>query len=115
MAATRSNDHVAIFLQNNVGVIVKVQDRDGGQLGRRAARLWDRQRLHEVSKCLNYGVVGGIHLGVQRERTLAIAVESSVAFRRYDPILQRTLNRFQLKRFRSLMNHIDRPISPMCV
>ena len=91
MTAARPYDHVAILLQDDVRVVVEVQDRDGGELGRRAARLWHGQRLHEVRQCLHNGVVRGVHLSVQRERAFAVAVESRVAFGCDYPILQHTL------------------------
>jgi len=89
VTAACADDHVAIFLEDDVGVVVEVEDGDGGQLGRRAARLWDRQRLGEVCQRLHDGVVGGVHLSVQRKRAFAVAVERRVTFGRYDPVLQR--------------------------
>ena len=91
VAAARADHHIAILLENDVWVVVEVQDRDGGQLGRRAARLWHWQRLHEVRKCLHNSVVGGVHLSVKGKRAFAVAVESRVAFRCDNPILQHTL------------------------
>ena len=88
MTAASADDHVAISLEDDVGVIVEVEDGDGRELGRRAARLRHGQRLGEVRQRLHDGVVGGVHLGVQRERALAVAVERRVTFRRYDPVLQ---------------------------
>ena len=98
VAATRPHDHVAILLEDHVRVVVEVQHGDGGQLGRRAARLWHGQRLHEVSKSLHNGVVSGVHLSMKRKRALAVAVESRVAFRCDDPILQHTLTIFTGRR-----------------
>ena len=39
------------------------------------------QRLHD-------GMVGGVHVGVQREGTLPLAVVGGIAFGRYDPVLR---------------------------
>ena len=91
VAATRADDHVTIFLEDDVWVVVEVKDGDGWELGRRAARLRYGQRLHQVSQRLDNGVVSGVHLGVQRERAFAVAVECRVTFRRNDPVLQRTV------------------------
>ena len=88
MAAARPHHHVAVLLEYDVGVVVEVEHGDGGQFGRSATRLRHGQRLHEMSQRLHDGVIGGVHLGVQRKRALAVAVESRVAFRRDDPILQ---------------------------
>jgi len=90
MAAAGSDDHVAVFLEYDIGVVVEVQDGDGGKFGGSAAGLRHGQRLHEVRQRLHDCVVCRVHLSVQRERTLAVAVECSVAFRSYDPILHRT-------------------------
>jgi len=87
VAAARAYDHVAVLLENDVRAVVEVEDGDGGELGGRATRLRHRQRLGEVRQRLYDGVVGGVHLGVQRERALAVAVECRVALRRYDPVL----------------------------
>lgn len=39
-------------------------------------------------QCLHNGVVGGVHVGVQREGTLPLAVVGGVALGRDDPVLQ---------------------------
>ena len=87
MAATRLDDHVFIFLQNDVGALVKVQDRDPTELGRSTAGLGHVVRSHEVDQGLHYGVVGGVHVSVQGEGALSMAVVSGVAVRRDDPVL----------------------------
>ncbi len=46
MAATRLDAHVAIFLQDDVGLFVKVEHGDGLELGGGAAWLGYAQRLH---------------------------------------------------------------------
>ena len=87
MAATRLDDHVFIFLQNDVGALVKVQDRDPTELGRSTAGLGHVVRSHEVDQGLHYGVVGGVHVSVQGEGALSMAVVGGVAVRRDDPVL----------------------------
>lgn len=49
VAATRSDYHVAIFLQDDVGAVVKIQNGDAVELSGGAARLWDRVRVYEVN------------------------------------------------------------------
>jgi len=90
VTAAGADDHVAVLLEYDVGTVVEVEDGDGGEFGRRAARLRHGQRLGEVGERLHDGVVGGVHLRVQRERALAVAVERRVAFRCYDPVLYHT-------------------------
>ena len=87
MAATRLDDHVFIFLQNDVGALVKVQDRDPTELGWRTAGLGHVVRSHQVDQGLHYGVVSGVHVSVQREGTFSMAVVSGVAVRSNDPVL----------------------------
>jgi len=88
MAATSPDNHVTIFLEDDVRTIVEVEYGDGGELGGCTARLWHGERLHEVSQGLYNSVVSGVHLGVKRKCTFTVAVERSVAFRSNDPILQ---------------------------
>lgn len=52
---------------------------EGPSWGARGGRT--HQRLHD-------GVVGGVHVGVQREGALALAVVGGVAFRGDDPVLR---------------------------
>ena len=87
MAATRLDDHVFIFLQNDVGALVKVQTRDLTELGWSTAGLGNVVRSHEVDQGLHNGVVGGVHVSVQREGTFSMAVVSGVAVRSNDPVL----------------------------
>ncbi len=80
------DDHVVEFFQDDVGVVVVVQDRDGGQLCGGAAGQWG-VRVHEVDKGLDDGVVGGVHVSVQGEIALALAVIGSVGSRGDNPVL----------------------------
>ena len=52
MTAAALDDHVAVLLQDDVGALVKVEDRDSGQLGRCAARLRGQVRAHQVNQSL---------------------------------------------------------------
>ena len=87
MAATRLDDHVFIFLQNHVGALVKIQDRDPTELGWRTAGLGYVVRSHQMDEGLHNGVVGGVHVSVEREGALSMAIVSGVAVRRDDPVL----------------------------
>lgn len=49
VATTRSYDHVPILLQDDVGVVVEVEHRDGVQFRGRAARFGDVLGVHEVN------------------------------------------------------------------
>lgn len=42
MAAARSDHHVAVFLQDDVGAVVKIQDGDGVELCGSTAGFWNR-------------------------------------------------------------------------
>ena len=48
MTATGSDHHVLVFLQDDVGVIVEVEHRDGVQLGGSATRLGDVLWVQEM-------------------------------------------------------------------
>ena len=48
MAATGPHHHVLVLLEDDVGVVVEVEHRDGMQLGRCAAGLGHVIRVHEV-------------------------------------------------------------------
>lgn len=49
VAPTRSYDHVPVFLQDDIGVVVEVEHRDGVQFRGRAARFGDVFGVHEVN------------------------------------------------------------------
>ncbi len=87
MAAARTHSHVLVVSQHDVRHIVKVEYRDGAEFSGCAARLGCLEWLHEMHECLYNGVVGGVHVRVKRERTLARAVEGSVSLWCYDPVL----------------------------
>lgn len=49
MAATCSDHHVAVFLQDDIGAIIKIQDGDGMELCRGATGFWNRFGVDEVN------------------------------------------------------------------
>ena len=87
MTAARPYNHVFILFENDVGVVVKVEHRDCGELGGDTARLGHGQLIHQVHKGLHNGVVGGVHVRVERKRALSVAVVGAVALRGDDPVL----------------------------
>lgn len=48
MAATGSDHHVAVLLEDDVGAVVKVENRDTMELGRRTAGLGHRLWVDKV-------------------------------------------------------------------
>lgn len=48
MAAAGPHHHVLVFLEYDVGVVIKVEHRDGVKLGGGAAGLWYVLRVHQV-------------------------------------------------------------------
>lgn len=48
MAATRAYYHVSVFLQNDIGAVIKVQDGDGIQFGWSTTGLGNVVRKHQV-------------------------------------------------------------------
>lgn len=69
-----------------------VEDGDGGQIDGGTAGVWGpltfiRDAIHELHQGLDEGVVGGVHLGVQGEDAVALAVVGVVALRSDDPVL----------------------------
>lgn len=92
MAATGAYHHVLVLLQDDVGVVVKEEHGYGVEFGGGAARLWYILRVHEVHQRLYDGMVGGIHVSIQGEGTLSIAVVGSVAFRGDNPVLPAQLS-----------------------
>ena len=87
MAAARLHHHVAILLKDNVGTLVEVKDGYSTEFGGGAAGFGYVDGSHEVDECLDDGVIGGVHVRVEGEGALAMAVVSGVAVRRDDPIL----------------------------
>lgn len=87
VAATGPDHHVSVLLQDDIRAVVEVEDRDGVELGGRTAGLGYCVWVDEVNQCLDDGVVGGVHVGVQREGALSLTVVGSIAFRCNDPVL----------------------------
>lgn len=48
MAATSPDNHVSVFLQDDVGAVIEVEHRDGIELSRSTARLGHCFRVDEV-------------------------------------------------------------------
>lgn len=87
VAPTRLDHHVLVLLENHVGVVVEVEDHNGRQFGGRAARLRNIVGVHQMDQSLDDGVIGGVHVRVQRETALPVAEEGGVTVRCYDPVL----------------------------
>lgn len=88
MAAAALHHHVLILLQDHVGALVEVEHWDAAQLGGGAAGLgYAPVGVHEVDQGLDDGVVGGVHVGVEGEGALSVAVEGGVPVRGDDPVL----------------------------
>lgn len=49
VAATRSDHHVAVFLQDDIGAVIKIQDGDGMELCGGATWFWNRFGVDEVN------------------------------------------------------------------
>ena len=88
MASAGFHDHVTVLFQYNVRIVVEVEDGDGRKFDGRAARFGHPVRVHQVHERLHDGVIGRVHVSVQRERALAVAVECRIAVRCDDPVLQ---------------------------
>lgn len=97
MAAAGPHDHVPVFLQDDVGAVVEVEDRDGVELSWSAAGLGHRIWVDKVDQCLHDGVVGSIHVGVQREGTFPLTVVRGIAFGRDDPVLPSQVSEADVK------------------
>lgn len=65
VAAARLNHHVAVLLEDDVGVVVEVENGQTGQLRGGAAGLRNGRRFDEMRHLLNDRVVCGV-VGVQR-------------------------------------------------
>jgi hypothetical protein len=90
MTAAALDHHLLVLFQDDVGVIKEVEHRDRCQFRRCATRLGVLERVHQVDQSLDDSVIGGVHVGVEREAALACTVIGGVAFGRYDPVLRAT-------------------------
>jgi len=86
-ASARLDDHRLVILQHHVVVVVDVQHRHGTERRRHAARPRRQPRVDRVDQRLDDGVVGGVEVVGQVERTVAGAVERLVSGRRHDPVV----------------------------
>lgn len=86
VATTRPHDHVTVFLEDDVGAVVKIEHGDGIELGGRAAGLGHKVGVHQVHQRLHNGVVGGIHVGIERESALPVAVVGRITLGCDDPV-----------------------------
>lgn len=87
VAATSSDHHVAVFLENDVRAVVEVEHRDGIELRGGTAGFRNCLWVNEMNKCLHNGMVCGVHVGVQREGTLSLAIVCCISFWSNDPVL----------------------------
>lgn len=88
MTAATLDDHVFVFLEDHVAVVQEIEYGDRRQFGGRATGLGHFSRAHQVHQCLNYSVVGSVHVCVQREIALSTTVVRVVSIRRDDPVLR---------------------------
>lgn len=89
MATTTFNNHLSILLQNYVVVVEEIQYRNWSQLCWSATRFWEPPRIDQVDQSLDNGVVGCVHVCVQRKTTFSGAIVSSVTFWCNNPVLNR--------------------------
>ena len=87
MATARLHDHVRVLFEDHVVAVVEVENRNGRELGRRAAWLGYHCRIHEMHQRLHDGVVGSVHLRAEGKRTFTETEERRVSLRRDDPVL----------------------------
>lgn len=132
MAATCPDHHVAVLLQDDVGAVIKVEDRDAVKLRGCTAglghRLWvDKMHLflerhysvggraHGVCRVpsdtyqrLHDGVIGGVHIGVKGESAFTVTVVRCVTLRRDDPVLISKATHVSVKYHYSVKSRIRR-------
>lgn len=87
--AAALHHHVLVVFQNHLLVLVQVEEGDGAELRGHAARPRD-VGVDRVDQRLHDGVVGGVHVSVEGEGALAIAVVGGVALGGNDPVLGQT-------------------------
>ena len=87
MATTSLYNHILILLKNHIWTLVKIKNRYSTQFRRGTIGLRHPAKgVHQVNKGLYDGVVGGVHVGVEGEGALAVAVEGGVSLRGDDPV-----------------------------
>ena len=87
MTTTSLNNHVAVSLQYYIRAFVVVKDWKGVKFGWSTTRFWDITRIHEVDERLDYSMIRGIHVGMQRKRTISTAIMGVVTLGCYQPFL----------------------------
>ena len=86
-AAAANDRHVLVVLQHHLVLLVQIQHRDGGQLGRHAARLRCERRVVGVDQRLHDRVIRRVQMVRYREPAVALAVVRLVPGRRHNPIV----------------------------
>ena len=87
MATAGFHDHVRVLFEDHVVAVVEVENRNGRELGGRAARLGYHCRTHEVHQRLHDGVICSVHLRAEGKRAFTVTEERRVSLRRDDPVL----------------------------
>lgn len=92
LTATRFDNHLGVFLQDNIVVKGVVQDGYSGQLDGRTAGVGRdlvlvRDAAHDFHQRLHDRVVRGVQLGVEGEAAAPLAVVGVVALGGDDPVL----------------------------
>lgn len=64
MAAASTHNHVLVFFENDVGVVIIVQHRNRMEFSRSAAGLWNILRISQVDQCLYNSMISSIHMGI---------------------------------------------------
>jgi len=97
VTSAAERDHFVVLFQDDVLVVVEVEQADGVELARHAARsVHGRRGAHgvccaaaanaqRVDDALDRGVVGRVLVLAERERALTAALVRVVALRRDDP------------------------------
>lgn len=86
VATTASSHHVVVLFQHHILLIIEVEQVDGEEFVRDAARsLNTLDQLQGVDDGLDSGVVGRPHARAQREGAGALAVVGIVASGGHDP------------------------------
>lgn len=87
VATAALDNHIFVFLQIHIRVVQVVEHRDGRQPGRCTAGLWHFAGIQQMHQRLHNGMIGGVHVRIQREIAFAGTIERIVAVWRHNPIL----------------------------
>jgi len=90
--------HVLVVFEHHFVVLVQVQHRYGRQLSGYTTRFGHGGGVHGVDQRLDDGVVGGVEVFGDRERTVAVAVVCVVTGRRDDPIVPTDVGEIHVER-----------------